>query len=120
MAFEFIKQCIIGTMTLASLGFIVTASLISPNDGFGLFVGASWICLSLSFTGQLLYQTMLESSKNIVKILLTFLIKFPLLYGLGYWILIGNFFSVWSLCLGSSLLIVVLCLNGYKKGIALT
>lgn len=50
-------------------------------------VGAFWSLINLYFLKQLLEEILLKKPKNIMKIMVFTLIKFPLLYGIGFGLL---------------------------------
>lgn len=72
----------------------------------GILIGAFWSMANFLFTINLLEMAILQKSKR--KLLLLLLIKFPVLYLLGFLILLLNKFPVLSLLLGMSSILLVL------------
>ena len=72
----------------------------------GILIGAFWSMANFLFTLNLLETAILRKSKR--KLLLLLLIKFPVLYLLGFLILLLNKFPVLSLLLGMSSILLVL------------
>jgi len=82
--------------------------------GAGILVGASWLMANFLFTLNLLEIAILKRPKQ--KLLLLLLIKFPVLYLLGFLILALKIFPAVSLLLGmSSILLVLGVLNIWSK-----
>lgn len=119
MAFEFIKRLIRCTLATSIVGFLLISISFSLRDGVGIFIGGVWGSLNLYFLYNFFYDLLTPVKKNI-KILIIFILKFPVLYGIGYWILQSHWFSPWSLFLGLFLMNMVLLINSYKEGMKLT
>jgi hypothetical protein len=117
VGFDFIKNSIIVTLLIALFVAIAGIAFFSINDCLGFFAGAIWSCLNIYFLYQLLHQIILQSTKSALKILGLFVLKFPLLYGIGLWLLQNSNFSVWSLSLGLFLAIGVFFFKSYQIGI---
>ncbi|MFH0855409.1 MAG: hypothetical protein V1869_02680 [Candidatus Omnitrophota bacterium] len=76
----------------------------------GILVGASWLMANFLLTINLLEIAVLKRAKN--KLLLLLLIKFPVLYLLGFLVITWNILPVASLLTGMSLVILVLGVSG--------
>lgn len=74
--------------------------------------GALWGIINLYFIKQLLYALLLEQPKNFLKIALLALIKFPILYAVGFWLLFTQNEASWVLLAGFS---TVLLLSTQKR-----
>lgn len=72
----------------------------------GLLVSAAWSMVNFYLTLNLFEIAALHKSKQ--RLLLLLLIKFPVLYLLGFLILISRFFPITSLLLGMSSILLVL------------
>ena len=72
----------------------------------GILISASWLMANFLLTLNLLEIAILKRPK--VKLLMLLLIKFPVLYLLGYLILALKLFPVSSLFLGMSLIVLIL------------
>ena len=72
----------------------------------GILVGASWLMANFLLTINLLEIAVLKRASK--KLLLFLLVKFPVLYLLGFLIIARKLFPVASLLTGMSLIILVL------------
>ncbi len=72
----------------------------------GILIGATWLMANFLFTFNLLEIAILKKPKQ--KLLLLLLIKFPVLYLLGFLILSLKLFPFSSLFLGMTIVILVL------------
>lgn len=72
----------------------------------GILVGASWLMANFLLTINLLEIAVLKRANR--RLLLLLLIKFPVLYLLGFLIIFWKLFPVASLLAGMSLIILVL------------
>jgi len=75
-------------------------------DSAGILVGSSWLMANFLLTLDLLEIAILKRPRP--KLLSLLLIKFPVLYLLGYLILARKLFPALSLFLGMSLVILIL------------
>ena len=87
--------------------FVVRRQL---SFGAGILVGASWLMANFLLTINLLEIAILRRANT--KLFLLLLIKFPVLYLLGFLITFWKLFPVPSLLTGMSLIIVVLGVSG--------
>ncbi len=76
----------------------------------GFAVGALWSSVNFLFTIRILDVAVLRQPKP--KLLLFLLVKFPLLYILGLFILISGFFPVWSILAGLFPVLVITGVSG--------
>lgn len=76
----------------------------------GILVGASWLMANFLLTINLLEIAVLKRASK--KLLLFLLVKFPVLYLLGFLIIARKLFPVASLLTGMSLIILVLGVCG--------
>lgn len=68
--------------------------------------GALWALINLYFIRQLLYELLIETPRNFPKIALLVLIKFPLLYWLGFALLYYQSDYLWASIAGFSLSLI--------------
>ena len=87
------------------LSFLALGFYFQPITTFGIGLGVLWGGANLFFIKQLLYGLLLASPKNCLKLLLMTLVKFPLLYGAGYGLLL--ILSPWDLLIGLTLTLAV-------------
>ena len=78
--------------------------------GAGVLVGASWLMANFILTINLLEIAILRRAKS--KLFLLLLIKFPVLYLLGFLITFWKLFPVSSLLTGMFLIVVILGVSG--------
>ena len=76
----------------------------------GILVGAGWLMANFLLTISLLEIAILKRSAP--RVLLLLLVKFPVLYLLGFLVVSLKLFPVLSLFLGMSLIILVLGVSG--------
>jgi hypothetical protein len=117
------RALLIRSIKINTVLVLVIASICLMQAKFsfcvGILVGAAWSTLNFILTINLLEMALLNKPKD--KLLLLLLIKFPLLYLLGFYILINKFFPVLSLLLGISTILLVLgvlsiCMKHKKPG----
>jgi ABC-type multidrug transport system permease subunit len=75
----------------------------------GFFIGANWSTLNFLFTLNILKVALLKKDRT--KMSLMLLVKFPILYLLGFIILVSGIFPISSLLLGVGLIFVVIGVN---------
>lgn len=85
------------------------------HDVLGICLGITWGLLNLYFIKQLLQSVLIPNKRNFLKIFVFILIKFPLLYFLGYGLLLIPYFSPWSLLIGFSLILILSTQNWFWK-----
>lgn len=91
----------------SGLAFLGVCSYFSFFITLYFIAGALWSLVNLFFIQQLLYEVLLVNPKNLLKIILLALVKFPLLYGMGFgllyyqgeygefaWVLLAGFSAV--------------------------
>lgn len=82
------------------------------KDGVALFSGAIWGALNLFFLKVLLQRLILPTYKKNFLFVLLILIKWPLLYLGGYYLLKNTYLSSMYLLAGFSILFVVIFIFG--------
>lgn len=97
------------TLLIAALIYIILAATKQMPWAGGFFIGACWSVLNFLFTLNILKVALLKADKT--KMWLMLLVKFPVLYLLGFIILISRAFPVYSLLLGAGLIFVVIGAN---------
>jgi hypothetical protein len=85
---------------------LICAVMGKVSFGAGLLVSAAWSMANFLFTIGLLDIALLRKPKG--KLLLLLLIKFPVLYLLGFLILVFKVFPALSLLLGLSSILLIL------------
>lgn len=99
-------------LTAASL-LLAAAFYYWWNEALGICLGMLWGSINLYMIKQLMQCVLIAENRNLLKILAYILIKFPLLYFLGYGLLSMPYFSPWSLLIGFSLILAVSTQNWF-------
>lgn len=110
MRFKFINNVIITTLLLAVVSSTAVAFSFGWQEALALLCGASWGCGSLWLFKSLierLYQKHYDATTALI-----FLVKFPLLYAGGVYLLIGSPFQPAPLLFGFLILFFAILLNG--------
>ncbi len=111
MGLEFITRIIKTTAVVSLVVSLCISYYFDWKIGLGFFVGAAWSLINLFFIRTLIKEVVSpnEARKSITAVLA--LLKFPLLYVAGYFIVASEFFSVYALLAGFSLLFAVIVLK---------
>lgn len=112
MELNLINSVLRMVLALALICLIFVSCVYDFKEGLGIFLGGIWGGANLFFIKQLMESILTLSPKNYLKIYSLFLIKFPLIYGIGYVLIKFDYFSPWSLLIGFSLLFAALFLKG--------
>jgi hypothetical protein len=118
---EFIHRVIKTSLVVAVLGFLFVTVYYNFRFGAGILVGAIWGCLNLYFLTNLITE-IFSPGKEIRKgkVILIVLVKFPLLYLVGYVLLIikingVRYFPPLSLVSGFTLIFLVMFLKALGR-----
>jgi hypothetical protein len=113
---EFIHRVIKTSLIVAVLGFLFVTVYYNFRFGAGILVGAVWGCANLYFLTNLITE-IFSPGKEVRKgkVILIVLVKFPLLYLIGYVLLIIKYFPVVSLVLGFTLIFLVMFLKALGR-----
>ncbi len=111
MGLEFITRIIKTTAVVSLVVSLCISYYFDWKIGLGFFVGSAWSLINLFFIRTLIKEVVSpnEARKSITAVLA--LLKFPLLYVAGYFIVASEFFSVYALLAGFSLLFAVIVLK---------
>ena len=115
MGIEFIHRTIKTSLILALIILLFVSVYYNFKFALGVLVGCMWGCLNLYFLSSLIVETIKLEKINKRKVLLIVLVKFPLLYLLGYLLLRIKYFSALSLLAGFTLIFVVLALKALGR-----
>lgn len=115
MGIEFIHRVIKISLILAFLIFLFVTFYYRFDYASGIFVGCGWGCMNLFFLTNLITETTNLKGVNKKRVLLLVLLKFPLLYLTGYFLLRINYFPVTSLLVGFTLIFAVVLLKALGK-----
>ena len=115
MGLDFINRVIKTTLLLGALVFIFGTYYFDWIYSLGIFVGTLWGCANLWFIRQFIVNYITPGERDAMKLALFALIKFPVLYGLGFLLLWLGWFPVVSFVIGFSLILVVVVLKALGK-----
>lgn len=113
---EFINRVIKTSLVVSALGFLFVTVYYNFKFGAGILVGTIWGCANLYFLTNLITE-IFSPGKEVRKgkVLLIALVKFPLLYLIGYVLLIIKFFPPISLVSGFTLIFLVMFLKALGR-----
>jgi len=113
---EFIHRVIKTSLVVAVLGFLFVTVYYNFRFGAGILAGAIWGCLNLYFLTNLITE-IFSPDKEVRKgkVILIVLVKFPLLYLVGYVLLIIKYFPAVSLVSGFTLIFLVMFLKALGR-----
>ena len=113
---EFINRVIKTSLVVSALGFLFVTVYYNFRFGAGILAGTIWGCANLYFLTNLITEVF-SPGKEIrkSKVLLIALVKFPLLYLVGYVLLIIKFFPPISLVSGFTLIFLVMFLKALGR-----
>ncbi len=103
---ELLRKSIKLNIVLVLITALVFALMRKFNFSAGLLISAAWSTVNFYLTLHLLEIAALHKSKK--KLLLLLLVKFPVLYLLGFLVLISRIFPISSLLAGMSSILLVL------------
>lgn len=112
MGLEFIHGIIKYTLFVAVACLLAGIAFNQPAFGAGMSVGAIWGALNFFVTKHFLKNIITLGSIDYIRVYVISLIKFPLLYLVGYSLMTVKYFSLLSLIFGFSLIFVVIFLKG--------
>jgi hypothetical protein len=113
---EFINRVIKTSLVVSALGFLFVTVYYNFKFGAGILMGTLWGCANLYFLTNLITE-IFSPGKEVRKgkIILIALVKFPLLYLIGYALLIIKFFPPISLVSGFTLIFLVMFLKALGR-----
>ncbi|MFQ6002784.1 MAG: hypothetical protein ACE5KJ_03475 [Candidatus Zixiibacteriota bacterium] len=113
---EFIHRVIKTSLVVAALGFLFVTVYYNFKFGAGILVGTIWGCLNLYFLTNLITEIFSPNQQvRKGKVVLIVLVKFPLLYFVGYVLLIIKYFPAMSLISGFTLIFLVMFLKALGR-----
>jgi len=115
MGIEFIHRVIKTSLILAVLIFLSVTFYHRFDYAAGIFIGCGWGCLNLYLLTNLITQATNPSRIDKKRIVLLILVKFPLLYLSGYFLLRLKYFPVTSLLVGFTLIFGVILLKALGR-----
>lgn len=116
MGIEFIHRVIKTSLVVAVLCFLFVTVYYNFKFGAGILAGSVWGCLNLWFLTQLVVE-IFSPGKEVKKgkVIVIAVVKFPLLYATGYFLLKINYFPPISLVSGFTLIFLVMFLKAMGR-----
>ena len=115
MGLEFINRVIKTTLLLGALVFIFGSFYFDYIYATGIFIGMLWGCANLWLIRQFIVNYITPGDRNLGKLSLLAVVKFPVLYAAAFLILKLGWFSVVSFVIGFSLIFIVITLKALGK-----
>ncbi|MEI8345513.1 MAG: hypothetical protein WCG06_05520 [Candidatus Omnitrophota bacterium] len=95
-------------MALNFVAALVPSVMDKPKWAWGILTGGAWMLVNFFLLFHLLKLGMGYNSRIRKRILWLCVIKFPILYLIGFTILVSRFFPVWSLVAGLTVFFVAM------------
>ena len=111
MSLDFINRIIKTSLILAVILFPFLAVYIKTSFGVAFVLGSLWGCLNLLAIKLLVIQAIKPGKKNIVLLLFFIFVKFPIIYLLGYLLVIWSYPPLFGLVWGFSSIMIVTVLK---------
>ena len=111
MGLEFIGRVIKTSLVVSAFILIFGAVYYDWNYSLGISIGLLFNCANLWVIRGLIEQTITPSARRPLPILLISVVKFPVLYLIGYLILKADIVPVTSLLVGFTLLFAIVVLK---------
>ncbi|KPJ61278.1 MAG: hypothetical protein AMJ46_03045 [Latescibacteria bacterium DG_63] len=111
MGLEFVTRVVKTTVVVAIITALFVATYVSPAYGAGVFLGALWNSLNLLVVVSLVKIVIATEKFRKRKVACVVALKFPVLYGVGFFLLWTGLFPVVSLVVGFSLVLAVIILK---------
>jgi hypothetical protein len=106
MTQTFIKKSVMGTTIVVAAIALILFGLGRVSWALGLLAATAWSMANFLMTLYLIDVAILKKDKKRLSLVLG--IKFPVLYLVGFWLLVSRFFPISSLLVGMCSLFVVM------------
>lgn len=107
MNLDFINRIIKTSLILAAVLFPFLAVYISMAFAIAYVLGCAWACLNLFAIKFLIVQLITPEPKNNVLLAIFILVKFPVIYFLGYLLVAWSYPPIYGLVWGFSSILAV-------------
>jgi hypothetical protein len=107
MTLDFVNRIIKTSLILAAVLFPFLAIYISMPFAIAYLLGCLWACLNLFAIKFLIVQLITPEPKNKVLLAIFMLVKFPVIYFLGYLLVIWSYPPIYGLVWGFSSILAV-------------
>lgn len=115
MDLAFVIRSLKLTALLAVLGFMFTSVYLGAGWGLGFLLGAAWGIGNLYLIKTLIELAVRLDGRDWTSVGVLVLVKFPLLYGLGYLVLSRPWYPFWAPVIGFSLPLAVIVLKAMGR-----
>lgn len=117
MTTRFIYTIILATILCSLAGAFLVFQYAGLSHAYLFFAGAAWGCLNLYLIKRLVEILLSNDSKSYIKTSLLVLIKFPLLYGAGYFLLKSDEEAVIAFVSGLTLFFAMVVILGIGRSL---
>ena len=114
-SFDFIQRTLRTTGVLLLILFLVVVYYFGFYDGLALFSAGVWSMVNLIFLSALVRATMRPDGVNKSAVAVLAVVKFPLLYAAGYFLLTTDVFRPVPLVIGFSIVLIVMVLKAASR-----
>ena len=117
MNLEFVNRIIKTSLILTGIVFPFLAIYLKVSFAVAYLLGCLWACLNLIAIKFLITQIITPNPKNKVFIILFMFIKFPVIYFLGYLLVVWSYPPIYGLLWGFSSILIVTLLKVVSRAI---
>lgn len=117
MNLEFVNRIIKTSLILAGIMFPFLAIYLRVSFAAAYLLGCLWACLNLIAIKFLITQIITPNPKNKVFIILFMFVKFPVIYFLGYLLVVWSYPPIYGLLWGFSSILIVTLLKVVSRAI---
>ena len=117
MSLDFVDRIIKTSLLLAVILFPFLALYLRVAFGVAFVLGCAWGCLNLFALRILVIQIITPKDKNILLIMALIFLKFPLIYFLGYLLVVWAYPPIFGLVWGFSSILMVTLLKVLSRHI---
>jgi hypothetical protein len=111
MGLEFITRIIKTTAIVSLVASLCISYYFDWHFGLGFLIGSTWSLINLFFIRSLIKEVLSPEGVRKTMLAVLALLKFPLLYVAGYYLVKSEVFPIYSLMAGFSLVFVVIVLK---------
>ncbi|MCD6161131.1 MAG: hypothetical protein J7K40_01810 [candidate division Zixibacteria bacterium] len=115
MNLELINRIIKTSVILSAFLFPFLSVYVSTAFAVAYFLGCLWACLNLFSIKFLIVQIITPNPRSKLFIVLFILLKFPLIYFLGYLLVVWSYTPIYGLLIGFSSLLAVTVLKAVSR-----
>lgn len=114
---KFIDRIIKSTLIAAVVLFPFLALYMGIGFGLSVLFGAIWGCLNLLAIKIIIISLVTEKKRNVKLGVIVLILKLPVLYGLGYFLITRDYLSPAGLLWGFSGILITALLNALSRSI---